>query len=61
MIRIVKMTFDPEKVSEFENLFSENKHKIRSFEGCNHLELLRGMNYPNIFFTYSFWDHPDKP
>ena len=58
MIRIVKMTFDPAKVSEFEKLFEENKLKIRGVEGCNHLELLQDIKEKNIFFTYSFWQHP---
>jgi len=58
MIRIVKMTFDPDCVSEFEALFEKNKSKIRAFEGCTHLQLLRDINQTNIFFTYSFWEHP---
>ena len=60
MIRIVKMTFEPKLVQDFEKLFELNKHKIRSFEGCNHLELLQDKDSPNIFFTYSFWEHPDN-
>ncbi len=31
--------------------------KIRAFEGCLHLELLRDINRPNIFFTLSFWEN----
>lgn len=60
MIRIVKMTFEPNLVEDFEVLFDENKHNIRGFEGCIHLELLQDKNTPNIFFTYSFWNHPDN-
>ncbi len=56
LIRIVKMTFDPKEIENFQQLFDRNKNKIRSFKGCNHLELLRGKNDPNIFFTYSYWD-----
>lgn len=55
MIRIVKMNFKPENVDTFLNLFNENKTKIRNFKGVNHLELLRDINKPTIFFTYSFW------
>lgn len=58
MIRIVKMTFEPQRVPEFEALFNENKSKIRAFQGCNHLELLQDKNASNIFFTYSFWTDP---
>jgi heme-degrading monooxygenase HmoA len=60
MIRIVKMTFDPDKVDEFESLFNDNKHKIRAFDGCTHLQLLKDINTPNQYFTYSFWKHLDN-
>ena len=55
MIRIVKMTFDPEKVNEFLEIFNSSKHLIRAMNGCNRLELLNDINSPNIFFTYSYW------
>lgn len=55
MIRIVKMTFNPEKVDEFLENFNARKNDIRNFEGVTHLELLRDKNNPNIFFTYSHW------
>ena len=56
MIRIVKMTFDPEKVNEFLEIFNSSKHLIRAMQGCNRLELLNDINSPNIFFTYSYWN-----
>lgn len=55
IIRIVKMTFMPEKVNDFLEIFHASKHLIRNFEGCSHLELLNDINSPNIFFTYSYW------
>ena len=55
MIRIVKMTFDPERVNEFLANFEEVKNKIREFEGVQHLKLLNDKNKPNIYFTYSIW------
>ena len=55
MIRIVKMTFDPEKVNEFLANFEKVKHQIRAFEGVEHLELLNDKNNSNIYFTYSIW------
>ena len=58
IIRIVKMTFDPEKVNDFEALFHQSKEKIRAFEGCTHLELLHDIDKPNIYFTYSYWEDP---
>lgn len=56
MIRIVKMTFEPNKVNEFINNFNANKVHIRNFDGISHLELLRDKNQPNVFFTYSVWE-----
>lgn len=57
--RIVKLTFREEEVSTFLTIFEESKNKIRSFPGCQHLELLRNEAPENIFFTYSFWDSPE--
>jgi len=54
-IRIVKMSFENDKIDVFLKNFNSNKEKIRNFEGCNSLKLLRDKNNPNIFFTYSYW------
>lgn len=56
IIRIVKMSFEPEKVDEFLELFNSSKHLIRNFKGCSHLELLNDLKYGTIFFTYSWWE-----
>src|SRR5947207_2039392 len=55
IIRIVKMTFVPEKTNDFLKVFKESKDKIRAFDGCTHLELLNDIQDRNIFFTYSHW------
>ena len=57
--RIVKLTFQEERVSDFLALFERTHQHIRAFPGCNHLELLRGTDQPNVFFTYSYWDGPE--
>jgi autoinducer 2-degrading protein len=54
--RIVKMSFQPEKVNEFLELFHSSKQLIRNMEGCSHLELLRDKECQHLFFTYSKWD-----
>lgn len=54
--RIVKMTFEPDSVSDFLKIFEESKQKIRNFEGCKHLDLLNDTSDKTIFFTYSIWD-----
>jgi len=57
IIRIVKMTFREEAVSEFLDLFEERKEQIRHFEGCRHLELWREEGSGQVFFTYSHWEN----
>jgi quinol monooxygenase YgiN len=59
LIRIVRMTFLPEKVTLFLKNFEENKQKIRSFHGCRHLELWQDENQENIFTTYSHWENEE--
>lgn len=56
IIRIVKLTFIPEKVNSFLAIFEKSKDLIQNFEGCTHLELLNDVNEKNVFFTYSHWD-----
>lgn len=58
LIRIVKLTFKPENISSFEQIFESSRPKILAFEGCNLVELYQDIKNPNIFFTYSFWDNP---
>lgn len=55
LIRTVRMTFQEDKVTEFLNIFEDSKHKIRGFEGCQHLELLEDYHQKNVFLTYSYW------
>ncbi|MBL7940839.1 MAG: antibiotic biosynthesis monooxygenase [Flavobacteriales bacterium] len=59
IIRVVKMTFAPERVTTFQELFVGWKPRIRAFPGCRHLELLHDVDDPRVFFTYSHWDGPD--
>lgn len=56
IVRIVQMTFHPEQVEAFLELFEATKHQIRNFEGCKHLELWQDPRYPNIMMTYSHWE-----
>ncbi len=54
------MTFEAGKVDEFLGIFHENSESIRNFPGCKHLELLHSRDFPNILFTYSLWESPEK-
>ena len=55
LVRIVRMTFDEQRVDEFLQIFKQSKDKIRSFPGCQHLELHRDYHRPNVYVTYSHW------
>lgn len=57
--RFVKMTFKPEHVQEFVDLFNSKKAFIAAVEGCTHLELLQDVDNPSIFFTYSIWENTE--
>lgn len=59
LTRIVKMQFQPDKIDLFLEIFSENKHLIRNFEGNTFLELYQDKDNPSIFFTYSIWQNAD--
>jgi quinol monooxygenase YgiN len=55
MIRIVKLTFKSEHVSDFLTHFETVKEKINDFPGCDGMKLLQDQSNENIFFTYSKW------
>jgi quinol monooxygenase YgiN len=54
--RIVKMTFQPERLEEFMSVFNASKQLIRNRQGCRHLELLRDESQHHILYTFSLWD-----
>lgn len=54
-VRIVKLTFQEDKIPDFLANFEEIKHQIRNFEGNEFLELYQDKHDARIFFTYSYW------
>ncbi len=54
--RIVKLTFRAEECDRFLEIYAESSPFIRSFDGCQHLELWRSRLERHVFFTYSFWE-----
>jgi len=56
--RFVKMTFKPEFIPAFKEIFYTSKDLIKGREGCKHVELLQDINNPCVFFTLSIWDDP---
>ncbi|MBI2722596.1 MAG: antibiotic biosynthesis monooxygenase [Bacteroidetes bacterium] len=57
--RIVKMSFEPQKIDTFKAIFKANSQHIKSFPGCSHVELLQDQNNPSVFFTYSLWENEE--
>jgi quinol monooxygenase YgiN len=59
LTRIVKMTFHPEKTSDFLKIFRESASHIRAFEGCLYLELFSEQDKTNVYFTHSRWENKE--
>lgn len=54
--RIVKLTFEPQNVDEFQAIFNRSSGLIQAFEGCQGVRLMRDLENTSIFFTISIWD-----
>jgi heme-degrading monooxygenase HmoA len=57
IVRIVKLTILRDQVGTFLDHFNRVSSAISTFPGCSHLELLTGLDEPEIVFTYSIWDN----
>jgi quinol monooxygenase YgiN len=55
LIRIVRLTFRPDAVDAFLEIFDASAAKIRAFPGCTHLALWQDETTPYILTTYSHW------
>lgn len=53
--RLVKLSFQEDKIEEFIEIFEHSKDRIRARKGCQHVELLQVKHSKNIFFTLSIW------
>jgi quinol monooxygenase YgiN len=53
--RIVRLSFQPEKVQEFLQIFESSKQLISNFEGCLALSLYQDYEKKNVFYTESIW------
>lgn len=49
------MTFKPDRLSDFRDVFVDSAPKIRAFEGCRHLELWRDADDSAVRTTHSHW------
>ena len=59
LVRIVRMTFQADKLPDFQAIFDQSKYHIRAFPGNHHLELLRDPDHPAVRMTYSLWESAD--
>ena len=59
IIRIVRMSFQPNKVNAFIDIFNRSMVKIRKSEGCAHLSLHQDLKASNVYYTISHWESPD--
>jgi quinol monooxygenase YgiN len=56
LIRIVKLSIDPQHLNQFMIYFNDAKNSIRNFEGCTALKLFHNIQEKNVLFTYSHWE-----
>lgn len=57
LVRIVRMTFQTDKVADFHTIFRKSQPVIRSFPGCLHVELLQDASNPHSYSTLSHWEN----
>ncbi len=57
IIRVVKMTFKPENIVVFKEIFEGSRKMISEFEGCLKLDLLSDIHNDHTFFTISVWNN----
>ncbi len=55
IIRIVKLTFQDDKVIDFLNFFETIKLKVNDFPGCQGMQLVQDLRDTCVIFTYSQW------
>ncbi len=55
LIRTVRMTFRPDRLDQFHDVFRATAEHIRAVDGCRHLELWEDTRFPNVLTTYSHW------
>ena len=56
LTRIVKITFQEDKLADFFTHFEGVKWKVASFPGCEGMKLMQDIKNPCIVMTYSQWE-----
>jgi quinol monooxygenase YgiN len=57
--RIVKLSFQADKVDSFLALFDQVVTKVNAYPGCHHMHMLQDIHEPTSFITYSQWENED--
>ena len=59
LLRTVRMTFRPDAVPAFLDLFDDTHERIAAAPGCEGLELWQDPRFPNVLTTVSRWTGED--
>jgi quinol monooxygenase YgiN len=55
LIRIVRMSFQADKINDFLDIYNPSHMHISNFPGCMHVELLQDADFSNVICTDSHW------
>jgi len=55
IIRLVKLTLQPDKASQFEAIFYKTQSLIENSAGCRKTSLLKVAGAESQYFTISYW------
>ena len=60
IIRIVRMTFTQETLTQFEAIFKIHEKAIENQQGCLRVELVKDSKNPLVWATVSRWDKEES-
>ncbi len=53
--RLVRMSFQPDRIPDFMEVFEASKENIRNFPGCIALNLIVDIEDSSVIYTSSIW------
>lgn len=56
ILRIVKLSIKPDCISAFKQTFDKTQSSIKTYKGCQSVELFQETANSNVYFTLSYWD-----
>ena len=59
ILRIVRLSFKSEHISDFMDIFYKSQPLIEAFEGCFSVKLRTDVSRPNVFYTVSVWKNEE--